>query len=197
MAVNYFTKWVEAIALASTTPIKIKEFIYKNIICWYGVPHTIVSYNGTQFDCDEFKEFCDDLQIKKAFSLVARPQANGQVKAMNKTIKHNLKTKLKNLKGMWADDLPDVLWAYKTTVRLTTRETPFSLAYVYEAMALVELKAGSLRKDNFDPYQNMILQWRELDFLEEKWRDLQLRVARINYEQFGTSTRRWRRWDSK
>ena len=51
-------------------PTKIKEFIYKNIVYWYRVSHTIVSDNGTQFDCDKFKEFCDDLQIKKAFSLV-------------------------------------------------------------------------------------------------------------------------------
>ena len=79
--------------------MKIKEFVYKNIVYRYGVPHTIVSDNGTQFDCDEFKEFCNDLQIKKVFSSVVRPQANGQVKALNKTIQHNLKMKLKNLKG--------------------------------------------------------------------------------------------------
>ena len=42
-------------------PVKIKEFIYKNIVCRYGVPHTIVSNNGTQFENYEFKEFCDDL----------------------------------------------------------------------------------------------------------------------------------------
>ena len=52
--------------------------------------------NGTQFECDEFKEFCDDLQIKKVFSSVAQPHANGQVEAVNKMIKHNLKMKLKN-----------------------------------------------------------------------------------------------------
>ena len=63
---------------------------------------------------------------------------------MNKTIKHNLKTKLKNLKGRWASDLLEVLWAYKTTARLTIRETPFSLAYGYEAMVLVELGTKSL-----------------------------------------------------
>ena len=45
---------------------------------------------------------------------------------------------------------------------------PFSLAYGYEAMVPVELGARSLRRDNFDPEQNMILQRRELDFLEEK-----------------------------
>ena len=60
-------------------PTKIKEFVYKNIVCRYGVPHTIVSDNGTQFDYDEFKEFCNNLQIKK--------------------VKCNLKMKLKNLKG--------------------------------------------------------------------------------------------------
>ena len=71
VAIDYFTKWVEAEVLASIMPVKIKEFIYKNTICQYEVPHTIVSDNGTQFDCDEFQELCDDLQIKKAFSSIA------------------------------------------------------------------------------------------------------------------------------
>ena len=61
MVVDYFTKWVEAEALVSITPSKIKEFVYKNIVCQYGVPHTIISNNGKQFDCDEFKDFYDDL----------------------------------------------------------------------------------------------------------------------------------------
>ena len=61
VAVDYFTKWVEVEALASITPTKIKEFIYKNIICQYRVPCTIIFNNGTQFDCDEFKKFFDDL----------------------------------------------------------------------------------------------------------------------------------------
>ena len=61
VAVDYFTKWVEAEAFGSITLTKIKEFIYKNIVCQYGVPYTIISDNGTQFDCNEFKEFCDDL----------------------------------------------------------------------------------------------------------------------------------------
>ena len=47
--------------LAFITPAKIKEFVYKNIIYRYRVPHTIVSDNGTQFHYDEFKEFCDNL----------------------------------------------------------------------------------------------------------------------------------------
>ena len=99
VAVDNFTKWVEAEALASITPTKIREFVCKNIICRYGVPHAIIIDNDTQFDCKKFKEFCNNLQIKQVFTSVARPQANGQVEAVNKMIKHNLKTKLEDLKG--------------------------------------------------------------------------------------------------
>ena len=86
---------------------------------------------------------------------------------MNKTIKHNLKTKLKNLKGRWVDDLLEVLWAYRTTTRSTTGETPFLLAKGCEAMVPIELGARFLRRDNFNLEQNMILQRHELDFLRE------------------------------
>ena len=104
VAVDYFTKWVKAEVLASITPAKIREFVYKDIVQRYGVPHTIVLGNGPQFDYEESKEFCDDLQIKNVLTSVAQPQANGQVEAVNKTIKHNLKTKLEDLKGKWADE---------------------------------------------------------------------------------------------
>ena len=77
VVIDYFRKWVGIEALASITPLKIKNFVYRNIVCQYGVPHTIISDNGKQFDCNEFKKFCDNLQIKKSFSSVARPQANG------------------------------------------------------------------------------------------------------------------------
>ena len=158
VAIDYFTKWVEVEVLVSITPAKINEFVYKNIIYQYGVPHTIVADNRTQFDCHKFKEVCDDLQIKKVFSSVTRPQANGQVEAVNKMIKHNLNTKLKNLKERWTDDLPKVLWAYKTTTISIIGEMPFSLAYEYEAMVPVELGTRSSWRDNFDAEQNMILQ---------------------------------------
>ncbi|XP_022847487.1 uncharacterized protein LOC111370000 [Olea europaea var. sylvestris] len=52
---------------------------------------------------------CDELGIKKNFSTPHHPQANGQVKAVNKTIKHVLKRKLDASKGAWVDELPQVL----------------------------------------------------------------------------------------
>ena len=158
VAINYFTKWVEAKALASITPRKIKEFVHRNIVCRYGVPHTIISDNDKQFNCDEFKEFYDNLQIKKVFSLVARPQANGQVEAINKTIKHNLKVKLQDLKRRWVDELPKILQASRTIARTSIGEILYSFTYSYEVMVPIEIRAGPLRRENYDSDQNFIIQ---------------------------------------
>ena len=72
-------------------------------------------------------------------------------------IKHNLKTKLENLKGRWADKLPEVLWDYRTTARSTNGETPFLLAYKYEVMVPVEVRAGSLQIENSRVERGLII----------------------------------------
>ena len=74
-----------------------------------------------------------------------------------------------------------MLWAYRITARLTTGETPFSLAYRYEAMVPVEIRAGSLRREKYNPKHNETLKRHKLDFIEEKRRDSQLRV--VVYQQ--------------
>ena len=97
------------------------------------------------------------MQIKKAFSLVARPQANGQFEVINKIIKHNLNTKLEDLKGRWVYELLEVLWAYKTTASNLTGETPFSLLYGYEAMVPVEIGMILLRRELYNQEENHFL----------------------------------------
>ena len=49
---------------------------------------------------------------------MAHPQSNGLVEAVNKTIKNNLERKLNGAKGAWVDELPRVLWAYRTICRV-------------------------------------------------------------------------------
>ncbi|KAK0604686.1 hypothetical protein LWI29_018212 [Acer saccharum] len=50
VAIDYFTKWVEAEALKHITEANITNFIKHSIIFWFGVPHTLVADHGTQFD---------------------------------------------------------------------------------------------------------------------------------------------------
>ena len=86
----------------------------------------------------------------KSFLAVVHPHSNGQVEAVNKILKHNLKTKLKSHKGAWPEELPHVLWAYQTTARTSTGETPFFMAYGAEAMVPVEVGMSSHRRMSYD-----------------------------------------------
>ena len=64
VAIDYFTKWVEAEALVTITKAKIRSFVWKNIICRFEIPRTIISDTGWQLDNQAFKDFYLDLGIK-------------------------------------------------------------------------------------------------------------------------------------
>ncbi|XP_057803371.1 uncharacterized protein LOC131018675 [Salvia miltiorrhiza] len=126
---DYFSKWIEAESFHQVRDKEVKGFIWKNVICRYGVPKEIVTDNGSQFISADFQDFCRFWNIKLSFSTPMYPQANGQAESSNKTIMNTLKKRLEKAKGRWADELPGVLWSYRTTTRTSTGETPFSLAY--------------------------------------------------------------------
>jgi hypothetical protein len=71
--VNYFTKWVEAKALANITTPTIQKFLWQNRICRFGVPRELTVDNGTQFDCYSFKEYYKTLGTHAKFSFIYHP----------------------------------------------------------------------------------------------------------------------------
>ena len=75
----------------------------------------------------------------------AHPQSNGQAEVTIRTLKAMLKTKLEDLKEKWVDYLPEVLWAYRTTHKSATQETPFALAFGTEAVDPIEVGLKSPR----------------------------------------------------
>ena len=128
----------------------------------------MVSNNGKQSDNLKFKNFCAELRIKNYYSSLAHPQSNGQAEVTIRTLKETLKTKLENLKGKWVEYLPEVLWAYRTTHKSTTRETPFPLAFGTEAIALVKVRIKSPRVEFANAKHNEEFLRLNLDLLEEK-----------------------------
>ena len=94
-------------------------------------------------------------------------QSNGQVEAVNKTLKHNLKAKLESHKGVWPEELPHVLWPYHTMTMTSTKETPFSMAFSAEAMVPVEVGLSSHHRISYTQLQNEELMKNELDLLKE------------------------------
>ena len=127
-----------------------------------------MSNNGKQFDNPKFRDFCAVLGIKNYYLSPAHPQSNGQAEVTIRTLKVALKTKLEDLKGKWVEYLPEVLWAYRTTGKSATQETPFALAFGTEAVAPVEIGLKSPRIELASVEHNEEALHLSLDLLDEK-----------------------------
>ncbi|XP_022638464.1 uncharacterized protein LOC111241956 [Vigna radiata var. radiata] len=145
VAIDYFTKWIEAEALATISARKVQSFIW-HLICRFGISQKIITDNGQQFIDRTLEDFLKGLDIKHVTSSVDHPQTNGQAEAANKAIISELKKRLGQAKDLWVEELPEVLWAYRCTPHGSTRETPFNLTYGTDAMLPVEVGEPSLRR---------------------------------------------------
>ena len=154
--------------MATITEQKIRNFVWRVIICRFGIPRALVSDNGKQFDNARFRDFCVELGIKNYYSSLAHSQSNGKAEVTIRTLKASLKTKLEDLKGKWVEYLPEVLWAYRTTRRSATQETPFALAYGTEAVASIEVGLKSPRIELANVEHNDKALRLNLDLLDEK-----------------------------
>ena len=109
---DYFTQWVEIEPLANIRDIDAKMFFWRNIVTRFKV---LISDNGFQFDSKAFRRYCCELGITNKYLTPAYPQGNGQAEAVNKVIVNGLKKRLDDVKGRWVEELPHVLWIYRTT----------------------------------------------------------------------------------
>ena len=73
IGVDYFTKWAEAEPLPTITEQKVSNFVWRSIICRFGIPRALVSDNEKQFDNPKFRDFCVELGIKNYYSSSAHP----------------------------------------------------------------------------------------------------------------------------
>ena len=74
VAIDYFTKWVEAASYANVTKQVVVKFIKNNIICRYGVPSKIITDNGTNLNNDMVQALCEKFKIEHHNSSPYRPQ---------------------------------------------------------------------------------------------------------------------------
>ena len=131
-----------------------KRFVWKNIVTRFGIPYTLISNNGLQFDSKSFRRYCCELGITNRYSIPAYPQENGQAEAVNKVIVNGLKKRLDDAKGKRVEELPHVLWTYRTAPRRSTGETPVSMTYRAETVIPLETGFPTLRTSLFIPNNN-------------------------------------------
>ena len=143
----------------------------------FGTPHTFISDNGHQFDSKAFRQCCSDLGIKNRYSTLAYPQGNGEAETINKVIVNGLKKRLDSAKRKWVEELPHVLWTYRTMPRRSTGKTPFSMTYGAEVVIPLETGFPTLRTSTFTSDGNDRLLGKSLDLIEKRRENVMVQLA--------------------
>ncbi|VFQ69268.1 unnamed protein product [Cuscuta campestris] len=151
VAIDYFTKWIEAEAMATITVRQCEKFVWKNIVTRFGAPKMIVTDNGPQFRNPWFTAYLASFGIKHNKASVAYPQGNGQVENANRTIVDGLKKRLGEEGRKWLEALPHTIWAHRVTSRRATGETPFVLTYGCEARLPIEVEFPTFKETVYQP----------------------------------------------
>ena len=152
--------------------------MWKNIVCRFRVSKVLVSDNGRQFDNTLFRDFCAHFGIQNHYSSPVHPQANGQAEVANRSLLKIIKTRLEGAKGVWPDELSDVLWAYRMTVRTPTGETPFKLVYGSEAIIPTEVHTANHRVMTYQDKDNEEQLHLNLDLINKVRTDAEHKTAR-------------------
>ncbi|GKF34831.1 reverse transcriptase domain-containing protein, partial [Tanacetum coccineum] len=168
VSMDYFTKWIEAKAVATIIGNQVKKFVWDNIVCRFGLLGEIVSDNGKQFSDNPFKDWCDKLNIIQRFASVKHPQPNGLVERANRSLGEGIKARLGEENKNWVEELPHVLWAHRTIIKSSRGDTPFSLTYGTEAVIPAEIGMPTYRTAVVDSVHNDEELRLNLDLLEEK-----------------------------
>ncbi|XP_024163917.1 uncharacterized protein LOC112170863 [Rosa chinensis] len=145
MATDFFTKWVEAEPLKEASGATIRQFIFHNIICRFGIPEALVSNRGPAFMGGPVEQLVNDFGIQFIHSTPYYAQSNGQAEASTKIIITLLKKMLVENPRQWHDTLYETLWAYRTSKRNPIATTPYALMFGHDAVLPLEINVHSLR----------------------------------------------------
>lgn len=181
VAVNKFTKWIEAKLTPCICSGRAVVFI-RDIISRFGVPNSIITDNGTQFTGHVFREFCEEYHFRLDFASMAHPRTHGQVERANRMVLQGLKPRIHDsvwqAAGRWVKELLSVLWGLRTTPNRTTAFTPFFMTFGAEAVLPTDLDYDSLRVRAYDEQRSEEARQDALDQLDEACDVAILRLAK-------------------
>ena len=141
VVVDYFTKWAEAFALPNKQSQTVAEALVTGVICRLGAPRRLHSDQGGEFESSLWAEVCELLDVEKTRTAPYRPQSDGLVERLNRTIKKMLKVFVNENRNDWDDHLPYIMMAYRATPQSSTQCSPNLLMYGREVNLPVEVMA--------------------------------------------------------
>ena len=137
---DYYTKWVEAFAIPDRTATTVAVKLIQGILCRHGAPEKIISDRDSSFISDVFREITEMLNIKQSMTTAYNPQADGQAEKAIGTLHNTLAKLLNSNQKNWDTMIPYALWAYRTAMHNTTKETPYFLVYGRDPINPVDVR---------------------------------------------------------
>ena len=119
----------------------------------------------------------EQLKIEFYNSTPSYPQCNGQAEASNKTITNEIKKKLEKAKGKWVMELPNVLWAYRTTPQKATNKMPYFLAFGFKVVIPLKVGLLTIRIETYDDNSNFEVLVQDFDFANKQRENALIRMT--------------------
>ena len=169
LAVDYVSKWVEAIACLRNDANIVVGFIQINILSRYGSPRTIISDEGSHFANKLSIKLLSRYEVRHVMGLAYHPQSNGQIEISNREIKNILEKTVYSSRKDWSVKLDDALWAYRIVYKSLIGMSPYRIVFrkpcrlplkiKYKAMWVIK----KLNYDFQDAKEKKLLQMNELE----------------------------------